>query len=207
MENTSVEDYREEVTQASSTARCLAADSIQSAQRKYKAAYDKKSTPTSYNLGDWVLVKFPQEETGWNRKLSRPWHGPYHVVERRDPDITVVKAYAPQDGQIQVHQSRVSLCPLGFPAGFFWYGGKRSSPGCPPKWVDKLLQDATQAEDLVQSQSLSDSDMLQTASELDENNSSKKDVPDAFPVNAEDSTTAKSTPFAEEPSVPERQQT
>ena len=87
----------------------------------------------SYGFGDWVLVKFPQDEAGWNRKLSRPWHGPYWIVDRRDRDVTVVKVYALQDGQIQVHQSRVSLCSPGFPAGFFWYGGKRSNPGRPPK--------------------------------------------------------------------------
>ena len=27
-------------------------------------------------IGDWVLVYFAQDETGKNRKLSQPWHGP-----------------------------------------------------------------------------------------------------------------------------------
>ena len=30
-------------------------------------------------------------------------------------------------------------CPPSFPAGFYWYGGKRCGPGCPPKWVLTLL--------------------------------------------------------------------
>ena len=85
-------------------------------------------------------MKFPQDETGRLRKLSRPWHGPYRVIDKHNPDITVVKVYAPQDGQIQVHQSR---CPPELPAGFYWYGSRRSSPGRPPKWVDKLLQGTT----------------------------------------------------------------
>ena len=72
-------------------------------------------------------------------KLSRPWHGPYRVIERRDPDVTVVKVYAPQDGQIQVHRMRVAPCPPELPAGFYWYGSRRSSPGRPPKWVNQLL--------------------------------------------------------------------
>ena len=29
---------------------------------------------------------------------------------------------------------------LAFPAGYYWYGGKRKGPGRPPKWVDRLLQ-------------------------------------------------------------------
>ena len=207
MENTSVEDYREEVIQTLSTARRLAADSIQNAQRRYKAAYDKKSSPVSYGLGDWVLVKFPQDETGRNRKLSRPWHGPYRIVERRDPDVTVVKVYAPQEGQIQVHQSRVSPCPPGFPAGFFWYGGKRSSPGRPPKWVDKLLQDANQAWDLVRDPPLLvDSDLQQyppPSCQL-ETDSSKECAPKAPTNRAEDSVAMEAVLGAE---IPARRQT
>lgn len=30
-------------------------------------------------------------------------------------------------------------CPLKFPAGYYWYGGKHKGPGRPPKWVDQLL--------------------------------------------------------------------
>ncbi len=39
--------------------------------------------------------------------MSPPWHGPYRVVERRDPDIPVTKVYHPQEGNNQVHQKRV----------------------------------------------------------------------------------------------------
>jgi len=38
-----------------------------------------------------------------------------------------------------VHQNRVSRCPDEFPAGYYWYGGKRKGTGAPPKWVDNLL--------------------------------------------------------------------
>ena len=47
--------------------------------------------------------------------------------------------YFPGDGQICVHQSRVCDCPVEFPAGYFWYGGKRKGPGRPPKWVQSIL--------------------------------------------------------------------
>ena len=58
----------------------------------------------------------------------------------RGPDIVATKVYFPEDGEIQVHQSRVCACPAGFPAGYFWYGGRRKGPGRPPKWVEKLLE-------------------------------------------------------------------
>jgi len=80
------------------------------------------------------------------RKLSRPWHGPYRVLGVREPDVTVEKVYRPQDGAIQVHQTRVTPCPDEFPAGHYWYGDRRSSPGRPPRWVDRLLQNGGQEE-------------------------------------------------------------
>ena len=118
----------------------MAADSIRAAQTRYRRSYDRSSREVNYKVGDWVLVRFPQEETGRMRKLSRPWHRPYRVVDRRDPDVTAVKVYSPQDGQIQVHQNRVAPCPPELPSGFYWYGTRRSRPGRPPKWVGQLLQ-------------------------------------------------------------------
>ena len=140
LEATEVSDYREEVILSLSTARQLAADSIRTAQAKYKKMYDRCSREVNYKIGDWVLVRFPQEETGRMRKLSRPWHGPYRIVDRRNPDVTVVKVYSPQDGQMQVHQNRVAPCPPELPCGFYWYGTRRARPGRPPKWVDQLLR-------------------------------------------------------------------
>ena len=54
-------------------------------------------------------------------------------------DITATKVYFPDEKNIKIHQNRVQMCPFNFPAGYHWYGKKRSSPGCPPKWVQQLL--------------------------------------------------------------------
>ena len=146
LEPQDVQDYREEVTMSLSSARNLAVQALSRSQQRHKAVYDRRATTRDYRVGDWVLIKFPQEETGKLRKLSRPWHGPYRVVERRDPDLTAVKVYRPQDGQIQVHQSRVSPCPVGFPPGYYWYGNRQPGPGRPPKWVTRLLEDSTRPD-------------------------------------------------------------
>ena len=119
-----------------SSACQLAASCIQKAQTKYKKIYDHNARESTLRVGDWVLVHFPQDKLGHWRKLSRPWHGPYRVVDKSDPDVTCTKVYYPQDGTIRVHQSRISCCPAQFPAGFYWYGG----PGRPPKWVERLLE-------------------------------------------------------------------
>ena len=36
---------------------------------------------------------------------------------------------------------RVLKCPPTFPTDFYWYGGKRSKPGRPPKRVQKQLEE------------------------------------------------------------------
>jgi len=61
-------------------------------------------------------------------------------------DVSVSKVYYPQDGRIQVHQ----LCiKLNFPAGFYWYGGKRRRPGRSPKWVEQFLLITNKIKQLV----------------------------------------------------------
>jgi len=142
-----VTDYREQVTTALSTARTIAVKNIQKAQKRYKHYYDRKAKSIDYQLGEWVLVRFPADESGKNRKLSRPWHGPYRVTGINSPDISVVKVYYPQDKQITVHQSRVKYCPAAFPAGFYWYGGRQKGLGNVPQWVQNLLSDANGSPD------------------------------------------------------------
>ena len=139
MEPTEVDDYREELILSLSSARKLAAANIRSSQHHYKKYYDRKARAKQFFLGDWVLVRFPQEESGRQRKLSRPWHGPYRITELNTPDVTVVPVYFPEKGSIQVHQTRVCPCPSKLPAGFYWYGGNRRSPGKVPKWLHQVL--------------------------------------------------------------------
>eukprot|EP00731_Ephydatia_muelleri_P007839 Em0004g177a len=171
-----ISDYREELILSLSSARELAVSSIQAAQQRYKQQYDRKSRPVTFKLGHWVLVRFPQDETGKQRKLSRPWHGPYRVTQINDPDITVVKVFFPDDGPIQVHQSRACMCPEQLPAGFYWYSGNRKSAGKVPKWVDRLLSqgdvnpEAVDGPDIIREETLSEatpSDALDESDVLD----------------------------------------
>ena len=134
-----LEDYREELIASLSSARELAVSSIQEAQRNYKRQYDKTSRVTNYQIGDWVFVKFPSEETGKNRKMSRPWRGPFRIIKREDPNLTLTNVYFPQEPGMVVHQLRVCPCPDLLPSGFYWYGSKRRNPGRTPPWLSRLL--------------------------------------------------------------------
>ena len=72
---------------------------------------------------------------------SFPNHGmglTCRVVQRNDPDVTVVKQLFPEEGSIQVHQLRVCVCPQ-FPIGYYWYGGNRHCVGRTPTWVEGIL--------------------------------------------------------------------
>ena len=77
LQQSEVEDYREKVILMLSSARELAMKNNQKAQKKNQRLYDRKAMEKPLRVGDWVLVRFPYEETGKNRKLSQPWHGPY----------------------------------------------------------------------------------------------------------------------------------
>ncbi|KAL5481633.1 hypothetical protein EMCRGX_G021832 [Ephydatia muelleri] len=135
----SVSDYREELLLSLSSARKLACDAIQKAQCRYKKGYDKHARPTTHKIGDWILIKFPHEESGKNHKLSRPWHGPYRLLSCTDTDVVAAKVYFPDEGHIQVHQNRTTICPRDFPNGYYWYGKSQSSNKPCPQWLDAVL--------------------------------------------------------------------
>ena len=154
LEWTAPEDYREEVVTTLSSARALAVEAIEEAQKTYKASYDRKTEPKHFKIGQEVLVRFPQEEQGKLRKLSQPWHGPYRIVSRDDPDLTVAKVYFPEEDTIQIHQSRVCICPTGFPPGYYWYGSKCHSSATLPRWIHRFMEEMSK-----DSQTASDADM------------------------------------------------
>ena len=179
--SSNVEDYREKVILALSSAHQLAVQSVQKAQKHYKKLYDRNAKQVDCRVGDWIFIRFPGEETGQGRKLSHPWHGPYCIVSRRDPDVTAIKVYFPEERQIQVHQQRVAKCPPELVTGYYRYGIKKRSMGGTPKWVKNLqketeLQKETDSpegqnvetdyddEDKAEDDQMSESLGLQTAS-------------------------------------------
>ena len=49
------------------------------------------------------MVLMPQEQTGKNRKLNRPYFGPYRVLEVHPNGATVVPVDRPKDPSIRVN--------------------------------------------------------------------------------------------------------
>ena len=86
-----------------------------------------------------MLVRFPSDESGRLRKLSRPWHGPFRVQNCNVTNIFATKVYFPFEEPAHVHQNRVKPCPDSSPPGFYRYGGRGRGPGHPPRWVKAVL--------------------------------------------------------------------
>ena len=55
-----MQDYKEELMLSLSAMQQLAANSIQKAQAKYNTQYDRQAKETTFRVGDWILVHFPQ---------------------------------------------------------------------------------------------------------------------------------------------------
>ena len=139
-----VSDYK--VVTSLSQAQELATSVMKKAQKRYKKYYHRYCKSFKYKADDWILIRFPA--TGKQRKLSKPWYGAYRIVYMTETGVTAVKVHRPGDGTIAIHASRVAKCPPEFPAGSYWYGGKRSGPGRPSCWVDELIdQSSNNAQD------------------------------------------------------------
>ena len=131
----SLADQKPRVASTLKEARELAVTHVRKAQQKYKHYYDQKTVEREFLVGDWVFVRFPQEESGKGSKLSHPWHGQYRVVNSSDTNVTVGKLYGRNKKEIFVHQSRVIHSPPYLPVGYYWYGpGDRSLGKC-PQWI------------------------------------------------------------------------
>ena len=52
-------------------------------------------------------MKFKAEDTGKQRKLFQPWHGPYRMTAIKDQNVVVVKVYFPKEESMNVHHAHV----------------------------------------------------------------------------------------------------
>ena len=75
------------------------------AQSQQKSLYDRKSRPPNFAVGDRVILIKPAQKTGEARKLSRPYHRPYRVVQL---DTNTARVDCPQDDTILVVLNRLS---------------------------------------------------------------------------------------------------
>ena len=78
---TDLREYGSELAKQMSEAWELARDQVKCAQKRQKMCYDQKAKPPQFLMGNRVLLYKPAEKTGEGRKLARPYHGPYRIIE------------------------------------------------------------------------------------------------------------------------------
>ena len=105
-----VEDYRSELVEKLSRAWTIAREKIQEAQKAQKTQYDRRAKYSSLRVGDQVMVYMPSEVQGKDRKLARPFHGPYQVLSVTPTNAEVTLINRPSDPSIFVSLSHVWPC-------------------------------------------------------------------------------------------------
>ena len=76
---------------------------IQKSQKKQKYQYDRNAKQRDFQAGDRVMVYMPYKQTGKNRKLSRPYFGPYRVLEVHPNGVTGRSVDCPDNKSIRVN--------------------------------------------------------------------------------------------------------
>jgi hypothetical protein len=122
-----MDDYKTELTTSLANAQECARQQIQQSQKKQKLFYDRKSKDpeSTYRVGDRVMVYMPSEVTGKNRKLARPYHGPYRIVAVTSTNAEVKLIERASEPSIFVAIDRLRKC---YPelSDHCWTGRKQS---------------------------------------------------------------------------------
>ena len=105
-----IDDYWSELVTKLLCAWASAREKIVGAQRAQKLQYDRTAKDPGLRLGDRVMVYMPSEVQGKDRKLARPFHGPYRVVSLTPTNAEVVLVDLPREPSIFVALHRVRRC-------------------------------------------------------------------------------------------------
>ena len=106
IEEQSYLEYAERLQAAIATIHDFARDQQQAGSQGMKTRYDIRSEAFTFSKGGIVWLYNPQREKGKSPKLSRPWEGPYVVVERLN-DVLYRIQRGPRAKPKDVHRDRL----------------------------------------------------------------------------------------------------
>jgi hypothetical protein len=76
------DEFYQEMTEHFRTTRDIVNKVVEKNQRQQKFHYDKRIHQVTFNLGDRVwLYEARAKSTGNEKKISRPYHGPYIITK------------------------------------------------------------------------------------------------------------------------------
>ena len=107
-----LQEYGAELTERMTGAWELPRKCIGRVQTRQKTYYDKKGRPPNFSVGERVFLFKPAEKCGKTRKLARPYHGPYRVLELDTNTTRIRRVDRPQDDALLVALDRLRRCPV-----------------------------------------------------------------------------------------------
>lgn len=122
-----MEDYRMARVTGLTEAWKNAKQNIAKAQKHQKKFYDKNTKEHSYQVGDRVMVYMLHENSGKQRKLAPPYHGPYRILEVTSNGVCIRPVDHPEQEPIRVNIDRVTKCPTEL-LDVSWLGNTRKRP-------------------------------------------------------------------------------
>ena len=123
-----LDDYKTELVGSLSQAWELARAYVKKAQQKQKKYHDLHAKESKFQQGDRVFVYMPYEKKRRGikaHKFTRPFHGPYRVIELTANDAKMVPVDKPHSSPIYVALDRVRHCPDELPPDQSWPSRRR----------------------------------------------------------------------------------
>ena len=108
--NVDPDDYKTELVLGLAESWRLARENIGKAQEVQKRKYDSGRAEVDLKIGERVMVYMPIETQGPDRKLARPFHGPYRVLSLTPTNVEVRLVDNPTLDPIFVSLDRVRRC-------------------------------------------------------------------------------------------------
>ena len=120
-----LDDYKSELVTCLVKAHECAREQIKKAQVRQKKFYDVHAKEPSYKVGERVMVYMPTDVTGKDRKLARPYHGPYRIVALTPTNAEVKLVDSVDDPSIFVALDRLRRCYPELP-NTSWTGRRKT---------------------------------------------------------------------------------
>lgn len=142
-----LDDYKTSLVESLSEAWGLAQAEVKKAQNRQKKYYDRRAKEPKFQVGDRVFIYMPSAKKGKAHKFSRPFHGPFRVLELAPNDAKVIPVDKPRDQAIYVALERLRFCPSELPQGEFWPSRPRRTVNTPQPPTTSTQDTRTLAED------------------------------------------------------------
>ena len=77
---TDVDEYKQEITDTLRNARKAAIVALDKARMQMHLNYDNRHRESTFKTGDQVWLYAPHVQKGLSKKLSKPWQGPFRII-------------------------------------------------------------------------------------------------------------------------------